>query len=532
PDGQSVAIGGGDTTIRLLSVDSGGELRRFGGQLERFTAVAACGPGTLASGSDRGIRLWDLAGGTGSRLLAAGAVDPRMLSCSADGGRIAAATPAGVQVWQRDGAALGKQAAGAAPIAAARLAPAGDRIALLYTDGTLTLSLVDGGRALWHRKIHNSLGDLLPVYSADGTVNDRSRGALAFSADGALLASTGTDGTVKLWDVATGQKRQLLLAAGADCGSVVFSGDAVLGSGQGSIWRWQVGKPGLGRSLALDGGTLAVAPDARTFAAAGGADLSVGDGGTSAALGKASSDGPIVDLAYGDVIATIQIDRTLRLWSPRAALPLAVIVGGPGNDWLAIGADGHVDGSPGAQGARALLTWQRGDAQLPGFTAWDRQHVPGLLAHLTGKAGAVLVARAPGPPAGAERRGRVVVTDTNIEILDRLLFASGSPALDANDEVIADAIAGTLTGNPQILLVELQGHADDTEGGKADPAALELSRKRAEAVRAYLIADGIDPNRLTAQGYGSTQPIDRHHTAAARAKNRRVDSLILKRGTD
>ena len=48
----------------------------------------------------------------------------------------------------------------------------------------------------------------------------------------------------------------------------------------------------------------------------------------------------------------------------------------------------------------------------------------------------------------------------------------------------------------------------------------------------YLVDKGVDEKRLTAQGYGETQPLDRRHVEAAWAKNRRVAFLIVKRATD
>ena len=47
-----------------------------------------------------------------------------------------------------------------------------------------------------------------------------------------------------------------------------------------------------------------------------------------------------------------------------------------------------------------------------------------------------------------------------------------------------------------------------------------------------MIDKGIDENRLTSQGYGESQPVDRRHNEAAWAKNRRVAFLILKRTND
>ncbi len=125
---------------------------------------------------------------------------------------------------------------------------------------------------------------------------------------------------------------------------------------------------------------------------------------------------------------------------------------------------------------------------------------------------------------GCPDRGRVVVTDTSIEILDMVYFTAKSDKIKDESKPILDATAATLSGNPTIKLIEIQGHAADTEG---DP--LGLSDRRAAAVRAYLIGEGIDARRLVAQGYGATQPIDRGKTDAARAKNRRVTFLILKR---
>ena len=56
--------------------------------------------------------------------------------------------------------------------------------------------------------------------------------------------------------------------------------------------------------------------------------------------------------------------------------------------------------------------------------------------------------------------------------------------------------------------------------------------QRAHSVLKYLVDKGVEEKRLTAQGYGETQPIDRRHNEAAWAKNRRVAFLILKRAAD
>ncbi len=128
---------------------------------------------------------------------------------------------------------------------------------------------------------------------------------------------------------------------------------------------------------------------------------------------------------------------------------------------------------------------------------------------------------------GCPDRGRVVVTASAIEILDMVYFAKGSDAVKRESMPIVDAIAATLIGNPTIKLIELQGHAD---GSEAD--SYGISARRAAAVQAVLMAKGVPPSRLTVQGYGATQPIDKASTDGARAKNRRVAFLILKRTDD
>jgi outer membrane protein OmpA-like peptidoglycan-associated protein len=130
---------------------------------------------------------------------------------------------------------------------------------------------------------------------------------------------------------------------------------------------------------------------------------------------------------------------------------------------------------------------------------------------------------------GCPDRGRVVVTDTSIEILDMIYFEYDKAIIKKESYPILDAVAATMQGNPSIALIEIQGHTDERGD---DAYNLDLSDRRAKSVRQYLIDKGVNENRLTAQGYGETQPLDRRHNEAAWAKNRRVAFLILKRSTD
>lgn len=74
------------------------------------------------------------------------------------------------------------------------------------------------------------------------------------------------------------------------------------------------------------------------------------------------------------------------------------------------------------------------------------------------------------------------------------------------------------------MKIEIAGHTDNV--GK-DVDNLKLSQQRAEAIRQYLIKKGITPARITAKGYGATQPIADNTTDEGRQKNRRTEVRIL-----
>jgi OOP family OmpA-OmpF porin len=107
---------------------------------------------------------------------------------------------------------------------------------------------------------------------------------------------------------------------------------------------------------------------------------------------------------------------------------------------------------------------------------------------------------------------------TNI-VLEGVTFATGSARLAGNSSQILDRVAESLVANPEISL-EVQGHTDNT-GSVANNT--RISQQRADAVRTYLISKGVAANRLTAKGYGPTQPKAPNTTPAGRAENRRVE---------
>ena len=73
------------------------------------------------------------------------------------------------------------------------------------------------------------------------------------------------------------------------------------------------------------------------------------------------------------------------------------------------------------------------------------------------------------------------------------------------------------------LKVQVEGYTDNVGG---DQYNLTLSQQRGDAVRAYLVSQGVSPNNITATGYGMSNPVADNATAAGRAQNRRVNLVV------
>ncbi|MBM4117542.1 hypothetical protein FJ251_07305, partial [bacterium] len=120
---------------------------------------------------------------------------------------------------------------------------------------------------------------------------------------------------------------------------------------------------------------------------------------------------------------------------------------------------------------------------------------------------------APEPPAApvAEIKGAL--------ILEGVHFLTGSAELAPDSRVVLDTVARSLLAYPEVR-IEIQGHTDSAGSAASNEA---LSLRRAEAVRDYLIGQGVAAARLRAVGYGERFPIASNSTAAGQAENRRVE---------
>jgi outer membrane protein OmpA-like peptidoglycan-associated protein len=103
-----------------------------------------------------------------------------------------------------------------------------------------------------------------------------------------------------------------------------------------------------------------------------------------------------------------------------------------------------------------------------------------------------------------------------------VFFATNRATIRSVSFALLGDVARAMKDNPKIK-VEIQGHTD-SQGN--DAFNLRLSQKRAEAVRTYLIKQGITSDRMVAQGYGENIPIADNRTAGGRAQNRRVEFVI------
>lgn len=108
-------------------------------------------------------------------------------------------------------------------------------------------------------------------------------------------------------------------------------------------------------------------------------------------------------------------------------------------------------------------------------------------------------------------------------VLRGVTFQYDSTILTDEAETVLKGVAATLRERPE-LHVEIGGHTDN-RGTK--PYNTELSRQRAEAVRTFLIRNGVTEANVVAKGYGGERPIADNDTEEGRAQNRRVELRVL-----
>jgi outer membrane protein OmpA-like peptidoglycan-associated protein len=111
----------------------------------------------------------------------------------------------------------------------------------------------------------------------------------------------------------------------------------------------------------------------------------------------------------------------------------------------------------------------------------------------------------------------------NTFVLEDCNFNTGKATLMPESYAVIDELVKYLQRKSDEK-VEIGGHTDNVGRPEAN---MKLSLERANSVRDYVISRGIDPERLTAKGYGSTKPVADNKTEEGRATNRRTEVKIL-----
>ena len=108
-------------------------------------------------------------------------------------------------------------------------------------------------------------------------------------------------------------------------------------------------------------------------------------------------------------------------------------------------------------------------------------------------------------------------------VLDNCTFETGKALLKPEAYTVLNELVEYLKRKDDEK-IEIGGHTDNV--GKAETNMI-LSTNRANTVRAYLLTQGIAPERVTAKGYGMTEPVAENTTAEGRQLNRRTEVKIL-----
>lgn len=116
-----------------------------------------------------------------------------------------------------------------------------------------------------------------------------------------------------------------------------------------------------------------------------------------------------------------------------------------------------------------------------------------------------------------EARGMVITLSGSV------LFESAKSALMPAAQIKLNDVANALIKEDPLSKIVVEGHTDSQGGASYNQ---DLSQRRAQSVRDYLVSRGIAGDRVTAQGFGPTRSIAENNSAEGRANNRRVEIVV------
>ena len=125
---------------------------------------------------------------------------------------------------------------------------------------------------------------------------------------------------------------------------------------------------------------------------------------------------------------------------------------------------------------------------------------------------------------GCTKKQLVTLNAGSLKILDKVYFKTGKDVIQRRSYKLLDNVADVIKNHSEIAKIQIEGHTDDVG---SDELNNDLSERRAEAVKAYLVSKGVDESRLAAKGYGNQKPAAEGQSAKARRANRRVEFIII-----
>ena len=154
--------------------------------------------------------------------------------------------------------------------------------------------------------------------------------------------------------------------------------------------------------------------------------------------------------------------------------------------------------------------WSRSSASSVAFNAEEQVRLAAA------KASSALAALRPGFSA------QDLVNVLNFDIIN---FQSGSATIPADGTDFLNKAAVAMRAAPAGTVIQVGGHTDNTGAAATN---LQLSQQRADAVRDYLVKQGVDVSALVAKGFGDTKPIATNDTEEGKFRNRRIEFSVVR----